>query len=384
MAFKFYTVPIQNSEQAEEELNAFLRSHRVLSVDRRWVDQGATSFWAFCVDYLESTGKGASSSRQQKDRGKRGRADAHRFGARLDDNLQNMAERLEAGTFPMGQYRQFVIHDPKKRTITAPCFAERVLHHAVMNVCEPVFERWFIHDTYACRLGRGRIAALSRAQYHARRHPFFLKFDIRRYFDSIPHQVLLKRLGCLFKDERLLDLFGQIVHAFHTDAGLGLPIGNLTSQHFANFYLGWFDRHAKERLRVKGYVRYMDDMVLWSESSDMTRIFLERSRAHLEGELGLAIKEPPCANRTSHGMGFLGCRVFHDRITLNRPSRLRFRCKLVRIERRFLAGEISELELQQRATSLVAFTRSGHVKSWRSRQAVVQRLPVGGQRPRTG
>lgn len=317
-------------------------------------------------------------------RGKRDRADVVRFSADLDTHLESMAEELRSGTFQLGRHHQFTIHDPKERIITAPCFAERVLHHAVMNVCEPTFERWLIDDTYACRAGRGRIAALSRAQQFARHYPFYLKFDIRKYFNSISHEILLSRLELLFKDRYLLELFCRIVRSFQGNSGFGLPIGSLTSQHLANFYLGWFDRYAKETLRVKGYVRYMDDMVLWVQSSDMVKTTLERSRAYLGDQLELGIKEHPCANRTSHGMGFLGCRVFHDRITLSRQSRLRFRRKLVRIERQFLAGEIDELELQQRATSLIAFTRSGNVKSWQLRQGVVQQLPVSGRRPPTG
>ena len=173
--------------------------------------------------------------------------------------------------FPVGRFSQFVIHDPKERIITAPCFAERVLHHAVMNVCEPKFEQWLINDTYACRVGRGQGAALSRAQQFARRFPFFLKIDVRKYFDSISHEILLSRLDLLFKDRRLLDLFERIVHSFRGNLGRGLPIGSLTSQHLANFYLGWFDRYAKETLRLKGYVRYMDDMALWADSSEGTQ-----------------------------------------------------------------------------------------------------------------
>ena len=115
-----------------------------------------------------------------------------------------MACSLDDGTFPVGRFHQFVIRDPKERIITAPCFPERVLHHALMNVCEEVFERWLITDSYACRAGRGRIAALSRAQGFAGRFPCFLKLDIRKYFDSVPHDEVLARLGRIFKDRPLL------------------------------------------------------------------------------------------------------------------------------------------------------------------------------------
>ena len=108
----------------------------------------------------------------------------------------------------MGDYHQFTIFDPKERLITAPCFRERVLHHAIMNVCEPVFERWLIADTFACRRGQGPAGRPRSCQALCRRHAFFLKLDIRKYFDSISHAVLLARLERLFKDRELLDLFG--------------------------------------------------------------------------------------------------------------------------------------------------------------------------------
>jgi RNA-directed DNA polymerase len=115
-------------------------------------------------------------------RGKRSKGDARAFVAKLDENLEWMLSALLRGDFPLGVYNQFTIFDPKERLITAPCFPERVLHHAIMNVCEPVFERWLIADTFACRKGKGRLVALQRARTFSRRFPFFLKLDIRKYY----------------------------------------------------------------------------------------------------------------------------------------------------------------------------------------------------------
>jgi retron-type reverse transcriptase len=211
-------------------------------------------------------------------RGKRDRLDARTFVADLERNLRQMAEQVWAGEFPVGRCTQFTIHDPKKRTITAPCFAERVLHHAIMNICEPLLERFLIDDTYACRRGKGRIAALHRAVRFSARFPAFLKLDVRKYFDSVSHLVLCQRLERRFKDERLLALLWQILDVYHTSPGRGLPIGSLTSQHLANFYLGWFDRFVKEVIRSPGYVRYMDDCVLWGATSAELRQSLARTK----------------------------------------------------------------------------------------------------------
>ncbi len=316
--------------------------------------------------------------------GKRQRPDVLQFSDRLNVKLRQMADELQAGTFLVGRFHQFVIHDPKQRIITAPCFPERVLHHAIMNVCEPCFESWLIHDTYACRAGRGREAAIQRAQRFTCREPFFLKLDIRRYFESISHNVLLTRLERLFRDDRLLQLFGQIVTGFHSKPGRGLPIGSLTSQHFANFYLGWFDRFVKQTLRVKGYVRYMDDSLLWGPSAAAMRTALDRCREFVGQELQLEFKQHPYINRSRHGVDFLGCRVFPDHVRLNRRSRMRFARRMTSLEHDYVAGHVNERELQERATSLLAFTQSGGAKSWQMRTAVLQRLPVSGRRPRTG
>ena len=147
-------------------------------------------------------------------RGKRSKVDARRFVSRLDENLDAMRQALLRGDFPVGVSHQFTIFDPKQRLITAPCFRERVLHHSIMNVCEPIFERWLIADTYACRLGKGRIAALQRAQAFSRQFACFLKLDIRKYFESVSHAILMERLQRLFKDRRLLELLERITAGF--------------------------------------------------------------------------------------------------------------------------------------------------------------------------
>ncbi len=337
--------------------------------------------------------------------GKRSRTDVIAFREHLQDNLRRLSIEVCDGIVRLGRCNQFVIHDPKRRVITAPCFEERVLHHAMMNVCEPVFDRWLIADSYACRRGKGRIAALRRAQHYSRRHRWFLKLDIRQFFDSIPHARLLSRLQQLFKDRPLLELFARVIfsfrgtgqfgavvlppsgdlrtpngHAKHSlkkaseGGGRGIPIGSLTSQHFANFYLGWLDRFVKEKLRAKGYVRYMDDMLIWGDSSGELRHLLEHIRLFVSDELGLQLKDSPYVNRTVHGVDFLGVRVFPSRLVLNRRSRLRFRRKLLQLECAAIRGEVTDLELQQRAGSLFEFTRAGGLASWCFRQKVLQQV----------
>lgn len=317
-------------------------------------------------------------------RGKRNHPDVVAIAADLDHYLTEMSAQVRAGTFPVGVCSQFVIRDPKQRVITAPCMRERILHHAILNVCEPDFECFLIDDTFACRKGKGRIKGLLRARSFAGRFRYFLKMDIRRYFDSIGHDCLLERLRRRFKEARVLALFARIIRSFRGGMGRGLPIGALTSQHFANFYLGWFDRFVKEQLRITGYTRYMDDIALWSNDREQLDDARNRCETFLREELGLDAKPEPYLNRTRHGMDYLGCRIFPHHMTLNRRSRLRFRRKLLALEQSYLADEIDEMELQQRATALVSFTQTEGLSAWRYREATLATMPVSGRRARTG
>lgn len=317
-------------------------------------------------------------------RGKRSRQDVRTFGDELESNLHSLSNEVESDKLKLGQFTQFTIFDPKERVITAPCFRERVLHHAIMNVCEPLFEASLISDTYACRVGKGRIAALHRARQFSQRWGYSLKLDMRKYFDSVSHPLLISCLQSLVKDGRLLTLFGHIVASYSTVPGRGLPIGSLTSQHFANLYLGKFDRFVKERLRMPGYVRYMDDCVIWSSRRSELKGLIEPCHQFLRDVLELNVKYPPLLYRLKSGMDFLGCRVFPTHMTLNRRSRRRFRAKLSELESIFDTGRVSERELQHRATALAAFTSAGGAKSCRYRLRVLEHMPVSGHGARTG
>ncbi len=163
-------------------------------------------------------------------KGKRGKSDCRAFQEDLDRNLDQLRSDLSAGQARIGNYHFFTIHDPKERRICAASFPERVRHHELMNVCEPVLEKSAIFDSYACRKGKGRLAAIQRAWNFARQQDGYLKLDVRKYFDSIDHEILRQMLRRKFKDPEVLSLFDRIIASYHTQPGCGLPIGNLTSQ----------------------------------------------------------------------------------------------------------------------------------------------------------
>lgn len=307
----------------------------------------------------------------QAARGRREQHQVRQFASEIDHRLAGMAEGIREGTFPVGRFQQFLIRDPKERVITASCFDERVLHHAIMNVCEPVMDRWLIDETFACRVDKGREAAVTRTHDFCRDAGWFLKLDVRKYFDCVSHPILIELLKRRFKDRRLLELLNRIIKSYRGQLRVGLPIGSLTSQHFANFYLGWLDRFVKETLRVRRYVRYMDDMVLWHPSRDVLREIHSRCRKFAETELMLEFK-PSEIRRTAGGVPFLGCRVFPSHVELSRRSKTRWRRRVILLERAERLGLLSESELQQRLTSLTAFAQAAGVKSWRFRQEVLE------------
>lgn len=290
-----------------------------------------------------------------------------KFEAALETNLRSLQDDLRNKCVSGSGFTRFVIHDPKKRVITAPSFRDRVLHHAIMNVCEPHFERWLVYDSYACRKGKGRLAALQRATSHAARNGWFLKLDIRKYFESIPHDRLMAAMGRKFKDRRLLSLLGRLIEEYPADtAGVGLPIGSLLSQHLANFYLGPVDRLCLERISAKGYVRYMDDFVIWSDDAAELRQSWRRIEDFVEEELGLRLKSSAHMNRTAHGMDFCGFRIFPGWRVLNRRSRRRWESAMRKID---ALGD--EQERQKRIQAIIAFAREG--SSWQFRRRALAR-----------
>lgn len=287
----------------------------------------------------------------------RGKRESPAAAAFLTDHpagLHAIAERLRQGGGPLGKFHEFTIHDPKERLISAPCFPDRVLHHAMVNVCEPVFERWLVSQTYACRPGLGLRAAIREAAKWTSRRRWYLQLDVKHYFETVPRDRLCQRLERLFGEASMLRLWRDVIHSYRPGARAGLPIGALTSQHLANFYLGFLDRHVKETLRIRAYARYMDDIVLWhDEKAELLRC-RDSIFAYAGAELGLELKTP-VLNRTTGGMDFLGFRFHPGWVGLNRRSRRRLRLRLRGLALALASGRIDEGEAQRRATACLAF-----------------------------
>lgn len=286
------------------------------------------------------------------------------YQSKMEANLRLLQRQLESGNIEVGNYHYFLIHEPKERQICAAAFEEQVLHHALMNICHHYFDRKLIYDTYACLKGKGTYAALTRAQQYTKKYEWFLKLDVRHFFASIHHDVLKKQLAGVFKDRRLLVLFYKIIDSYEATPGQGLPIGNLTSQYFANHHLCDLDYYIKYKLGHKAYVRYMDDMVIWSNDKTELNFFKKRVQEFLQAKLLLELK--PCQlNRTRLGLPFLGYRIFPFHIRLLQKSKVRFARKIHRSLHNWQEGIWDDQTAQAHVLPLIAFTQHAASKSLR-------------------
>lgn len=288
-------------------------------------------------------------------KGKRLKKDVLIFRKNLDLNLKQLQKSLIDEQVNVGVYHFFRIFDPKERLICAAAFKERILHHAVMNVLDPLFEKFQIYDSYACRKGKGTHGALHRALYFTKRYRYFIKFDVRKYFDSIDNAQLMLLLRKKIKDRKVLRLLGSIIGSYQISPGRGLPIGNLTSQYFANFYLGYADRLIKESLGIRGYIRYMDDMILWSDS--MTRLQTVKGilESFLANDFRLQLK-PAYSNCCHSGVPFLGFLIKPKGIYLLRKSKLRFSNHVREYYRLYNKNIWNESTLAEHLKSIVGWT----------------------------
>jgi len=290
-------------------------------------------------------------------RGKRSRPEVARFLFDLEPELLRLQAELAGGTWQPGPYRTFHVLDPKPRRISAARFADRVVHHALMNVLDPVFDRCLVDSSFACRRGKGTHRAVAAARALARRHRYFLKGDVEHCFETIPHDRLQALLRRKLKDPGVLLLLDRVVGAAGDaeQPGQGLPIGNLTSQYFANHYLGGLDQFVTGVLRVGAYLRYMDDFVLFGASAAELHRHRGEVAAFLRERLGLQLKEAATfVAPTRCGLPFLGFAVFPGTVRLRPERRRRTRRRVVAREREWSSGEITAAELARSVQSSLA------------------------------
>lgn len=280
------------------------------------------------------------------------------FTLNLETELLSLQQELTDFTYNPGCYRLFTIYERKKRQIAAAPFRDRVVHHAIMNIIEPAIDRRFIFDSYACRQGKGVHASVNRYQQWSKQYPYVLKMDIEQYFPSIDHQLLKAKLRYYLKDNYVLALLDRIIDTApaacgrsdfyyfsgddlltHTERTSGLPIGNLTSQFFANLYLDGVDHFIKQDLRVRAYLRYVDDLVILGRDKAQLHETRENIRERLaEDRLRLHPRKAHIYH-TARGIDLFGYQVFPHKRKLRNDNGHDFLRRLRKMARLYHEGQ---------------------------------------------
>jgi RNA-directed DNA polymerase len=284
-------------------------------------------------------------------RGKRYKDEVLEFNSNLEENLITMQNELMHETYRPSRYNQFMIYDPKERVILSLPFRDRVIHQAICNIIEPLFEPTFIKDSYACRKNKGTLAGVKGVEYFVKRNTragedvFCLKMDIRKYFYSIDHAILKRLIRRKIRCRKTLKLLDIIIDS--TDDP-GIPVGNLTSQLFANVYMNYLDHFIKETLRIKYYARYMDDMVILNQDKKQLWEWLGEIRIFIEQELKLQLNQKTSVFNIKRGIDFLGYRQFPG----FRILRKRVMVKNIRKFKKFTRAEVNVMRINKSYASL--------------------------------
>jgi len=329
---------------------------------------------------------------RQAQKGKRFRGNVLAFNYNLEIEILKLQKELQTKTYQSGAYCTFQIHEPKLRLISAAPYRDRVVHHALCSIITPIFERTFIHDTYANRTGYGTHRALQRFTDFARTSRYVLQCDIRKYFPSIDREIMKTLIRRKIQCPDTLWLIDAIIDSseeqqlnpdyyFPNDTLLtplerkrGLPIGNLTSQWFANIYLSGFDHFVKEKLKVKKYLRYVDDFALFSDD----RYFLKEAQiAIIEYLNTLRLRLHPIKTQiaaTRIGVNFVGFRILPDRLRVRTANLRRARVRLRRQKNAYVAGEIDLITFKKSLSSWQAHLN--HADTYQLQQKIFASLGV--------
>ena len=323
---------------------------------------------------------------KKSQKGKRYKNSVLKFNYNLESELLRLKTELETKTYQPGKYKTFTIIDRKPRMISAAPYRDRIIHHALCNIIIPIFEKTFIYDTYANRINFGTHKALRRFTKFSRSSRYVLQCDIVKYFPSIDHQILKEIIRRKIKCQDTLWLIDQIIDGsneqipvltnFPGDELLtsinrrkGLPLGNLTSQFFANLYLNNFDHFIKEELKVKKYLRYVDDFALFSDDKE----FLATARQEIETYLtNLRLKIHPVKSQlfqTKKGATFVGFRVLPDRIRIRSENLRTARKRLKQLQTDYRLGKIESSQIQKSLQSW--FAHLDHGNTWHLKRKVL-------------
>ena len=281
----------------------------------------------------------------------------------LASNIIDTLKQLYAGVYKVGNYRQFRIYEPKERIIQSLPFRDRIVQQwYVEEFIKPIFVPKFIKDTYACLENRGVHKAVKKLnkymyEYNKINRDFYvLKCDVSKFFYSINKQRLYEILNRYVKDKAFMKLTKDLI--YHDGNEVGIPIGNYTSQYFANIYLNELDHFVKEKLKIKYYVRYMDDFVLLLEDINQCRVILEEIKKFLDKNLGLKLNKKTNYFRNSQGVNFCGYKIFKTHIMLKKENKKKIKIKIKNWNKLY-----HKKELDLRETTLKLNSWIGHAQN---------------------
>jgi retron-type reverse transcriptase len=325
-------------------------------------------------------------------KGKRARPDIAEFEFDLESNLLDLQSELLAENYQPGPYHNFRINDPKPRLISAAPFRDRVVHHALCRVIEPLFDIRFIHDTYACRTGKGTHAAIDRAQKFSAQYPYVLKCDIEHFFPRMDHQVLYQQFTRVIADRQTLRLSKLILDSgaeIHKDVEPayfvgddlftatrphGLPIGNLTSQFWANVYLNPLDHFIKRELKCPAYVRYVDDFLLFANNKSDLHEWRTAVIQFLSAQRLTLHESEAQVFPTQTGIPFLGWRIYPDHLRLKRRNGVAFQRRYAALRRRFQHGKVTRDKMDASVQGWIAHVQHG--QTWGLRRSLLMRATI--------
>lgn len=303
----------------------------------------------------------------------------------LELNIEKLSYELKNKSYVPSPYRYFVVREPKARNVAAPNFRDRVVHHAIVDLIEGMFEKKFIYDSYACRKGKGTHFGMKRVKkflqscrtfYGKDCDIYYLQSDVQKFFPSIPWDNLLKVISKTIKSSETYELIEKIVTmhksvAYKSDKNKlladqivskelrkGLPIGNLTSQLFANVYLNELDHYIKHKLKVRWYARYMDDFLIIHPDKEYLKSMKEKIAVFLNTELKLNMHpRKTFIQNAKNGITFVGYRIFYDHVLIRGSTLMRFRHNYAKRKKRQVAGLLSQDDLKRTEDSF-----KGHLK----------------------
>ncbi len=312
--------------------------------------------------------------------GKTNKTDVLAFSEHFEKELLVLADDLLSGKYRHGTYRAFTVCDPKRRSIHKGCVRDRVLHHAVHRILEPEFDKVFIYDSYSSRKKKGVHCARKRFQKFAQKLSrngtktvWVLKCDIRKFFDSVDHEILLSEIQKTTCPQDLMGLLKEIVSSYESHIGKGIPLGNLTSQLFSNVYMHPFDTFVKRTLRIKYYIRYADDFVFLSQDKVYLQGLIPLLSRFLKEKLKIEMHPQKLTIEPWHrGIDFLGAVLFPTHEVLRTKTKQRLLKRVSDGVALYKNDSIAYDTMRARVASYMGVV--SHVKSRKIKKQIIKRL----------